>query len=147
MTQYVRPQCGILSSTRVTEFMHSVLVNDEIKAGRDLVAALDEDGFDVKAAMWLHSLEHDEWKLIIASATATKDLHSAYMQIARILNKNMTIKEHLDLSKIKLVPPDDPIISVVGRAVKAPGLHEIRFEQNAINGVLVGDMMIYRMAA
>ena len=125
----------------------TVLVDDDIKAGSELVRILDEDGFPVTAAAWIYFPDVEEWRLVIRTPKAAKDLQEAYLEVARAMDAKGNLRAKLNLSKVKLVPPTDRMLQALGSVVRASGLNSIRFSRNVVNGIYIDDALIYRLAA
>lgn len=124
----------------------TALVNEDIAAGRAVVEALDSGGFPVAAAFWLYDSERDVWKLWIGTPRAVKDLQKAFMKVGEILSST-TDREVLDLSRIRLVTPDDPMVRAIGSVIHMKGLSDVRLKSNLANGIYIEDALIYRTAA
>jgi hypothetical protein len=124
----------------------TTLVSDEIAAGHNVVAALDAAGFPAKAAFWLYDSDVDVWKLWIATPQAGEDLQKAFMKVGKILTA-ITDRSVLDLSRIKLVTPEDPTVRAIRSLINVKGLSDIRFKSNVVNGIYIADALIYRTAA
>lgn len=126
------------------------LVRSEIDAGLNLIKALDEAGFGVKAALWLYSSDLDKWRMIIAYRGPKKDIEKKYLEAATVSanwrdqHRNQTI---LDLSRVRITAGDDPLISGLSPVLRLDGLGEVRFSHNMINGIYVEDALIHRLAA
>ena len=122
------------------------LVGEDITAGHNVIEALDGAGFPVKAAFWLYNSDADTWKLWIGSPNAGRDLQRAYMKISEILSA-VVDKPVLDLSRIKLVRQDDPLVKAIASVIRVKGLSDVRFRSNTVNGIYIPDAVIYRTAA
>ncbi len=127
------------------------LVERDIGDGEKLVRHLDKDGFPVSAAFWYYESEPDKWRLIIAS-NVVDDLGplEAYRQLFESigrLQKKARSQYSLDSFRIQLVKKRDRLPALLKRAVKTgPGISGIRFTGNAIDGTLIDDAYIYRVA-
>ena len=55
----------------------AALVEADIEAGRELVRALDDAGFPVTGAAWIHYSDVDEWRLVIRTPKAAQNLLEA----------------------------------------------------------------------
>lgn len=124
----------------------ATLVGEEIAAGHNVVAALDAAGFPARAAFWLYDSDADVWKLWIATPQAGDDLQKAFLKVGRILS-TITDRPVLDLSRIKLVTPDDPMVRALRSVINVKGLSGVRFKSNVVNGIYIADALIYRTAA
>ena len=100
------------------------------------------------AAVWLLMDEEVGWRLVIASP-----------EVTRVGGREFygTIYDHwrpmddpdLSFSVIAVVPPDDPTVARLRRVLQGvvgPGLSELRFTGNVIDGVLIPDALIYRVS-
>ena len=125
----------------------AILVDSDIEMGRELLQILDEDQFPVTAAAWIFFPDVEEWRLVIRTPKATRDLQQALLGIAISLDKRGDLRKRLDLSRVKLVPPKDKMLAAMGSVLKVDGTSNIRFSRNVINGVLIDDALIYRLAA
>src|SRR5438094_8112883 len=95
----------------------TLLVMFPLEAGNQLVEALDKDGFDVQAALWLYRSESDTWSLIIASKLVDKiGSTEAYI---RILSKLKSIRESLEPLVNDLYMKDITILSPTNSLVRA----------------------------
>jgi hypothetical protein len=122
------------------------LVDDDRKAGEELLGVLDRARLKVRAAFWLYLPEADEWRLFLAlPMVARKGPREAYGRIQTYL-RQMGGKE-LSLRNISVVAPNDNMVKLLGSVVKTgPGISGIRFTGNVINNVLIEDAYIYRVA-
>ncbi|MGQ0683383.1 hypothetical protein [Bradyrhizobium sp.] len=125
----------------------AVLVDADVEMGRELVRILDEANFPVTGAAWIFFPDVEEWRLIIRTPKAEKNLQQALLEMAVALDERGDLRRRLDLARVKLVPPKDKVLAAMGSIVRAEGLSAIRFSRNVINGVLIDDALIYRLAA
>ena len=125
----------------------TTLVNDDVRAGSELVRILDEAGFPVTAAAWIYFPDAEEWRLVIRTPKAAKNLQEAFLDVARAMDAKGDLRAKLNLARIKLVPPTDLLLKALGSVVSAPGLSKIRFSRNVVNGIYIDDALIYRLAA
>lgn len=125
---------------------NTALVEPEIATGRDVTEALDQAGVSVPAVFWFYLLDAEEWRLIIATPLVdTEGPKKAYANLQRVLSKRQP-PLNIDLRRISLVSPRDPLIQLLRRALKTgPQISGIRFRQNAINNVFIEDAYIYRL--
>jgi len=123
-----------------------VLVSEDIAAGRNVIAALDEAGFPVEVAFWLYESNLDRWRLWIGTPRASGDLQKAYVRVANILS-SVTDRRVLDLPQITLAMPDDRMIRAVKSLIDVKGISDIRLKYNLSDGVYIEDALVYRTAA
>lgn len=124
------------------------LTKELIEAGEKLVARLDERGLSPDVALWLYSPEERTWKLLLAEAKLSKKgLKAGYAQIQGILAKHAEELGTLGLDDVVLEKPDAKIVGLIRKAVRmGSGLSGIRLRDNVINGTLIDDAYIYRVA-
>jgi hypothetical protein len=121
----------------------SALVERQIADGRNLVAALDLNGFSVFAALWLYRAEVAHWLLIVGTTVVDKyGRHAAYEQLQQIMDST---ESSLALRDVTLAGSDDPLLLTLASAIHVEGIGEVRFSNNMINGVLIPDALIYRI--
>lgn len=125
----------------------TALVSTDVEMGSELLKILDEAAFPVTAAAWIYFPDVDEWRLVIRTPRAEKDLQGALRELAAAMDAKGDLRTRLDLSRVKLVPPKDKILAAMGSLVRVDGISNIRFSRNVINGVVVDDALIYRLAA
>ena len=125
----------------------AVLVDADVEMGRELLRILDEAIFPVTAAAWIFFPDVEEWRLVVRTPKAEKNLQQALLELAVLLDQRGDLRKRLDLSRVKLVPPKDKMLAAMGRIVKVEGISSIRFSRNMIDGVLIDDALIYRLAA
>ncbi|HET6628344.1 MAG TPA: hypothetical protein VFG91_01065 [Woeseiaceae bacterium] len=119
-----------------------------IEAGQELIRRLDKEGLGPDAAFWLYSSESGTWRLYIAQSKVGRSGPKViYRQIQKLLKAQHDESDHIELSDIGLMPSDSPFITTLRRAVQtAPGIAGVRFKNNVINGNLIEDAYIYRIA-
>jgi hypothetical protein len=125
----------------------AVLVDTDVEMGRELLRILDEIKFPVTAAAWIFFPDVEEWRLVIRTPKAEKNLQQALLELAISLDERGDLRKRLDLSRVKLVPPKDKMLAAMSSVVRVDGSSTIRFTRNVINGVLIDDALIYRLAA
>ena len=125
----------------------AILVDSDVEMGRELLRSLDETKFPVTAAAWIFFPDIEEWRLVIRTPKAEKNLQQALLELAVSLDERGDLRRRLDLSRVRLVPPKDKLLAAMGSVVRVEGTSDIRFTRNVINGVVVDDALTYRLAA
>jgi hypothetical protein len=121
------------------------LLNDDIDRGRRTLAALDAAGFDVRAAFWVLDEASGDWRFSIAEPTVDQTgTHTLYERMATVLAGKADV---LPLREIYVLSPEDPMVTLVRRAVSTPAdaIVGINFRGNVVMGTAVPDMYIFRM--
>jgi len=124
------------------------LTKELIDAGARLVEKLDKHGLAPDAAFWLYSAEEQAWKLLLVEvALAKKGPKAAYSEVQKILAKDGKEFLHLRLEDLVIEKPNAPIVELIRKAVRTgPRVSGLRFKNNVIDGTLVEDAYIYRVA-
>ena len=121
-----------------------------IKSGAELTQQLDNEKIVVKAALWNYLGDQGAWRLIIASPDVTlSGPRKMYQKIQRSLARLHKREEGIGLSldNISVVEPSYPLVLLLKHAVTtADSISGIRFKNSTINGQVVEDSYIYRLA-
>lgn len=119
-----------------------------IQEGAELLQALDAAGLSPDAAFWFYFSDINAWKLVLAEVKVGQDgPREVYKRIQRALGARSDKIKTLSLDDVAVAKPDDPVVSVIKRAVRTgPETAGMRFSQNVIDGVLIEDAYIYRLA-
>lgn len=131
----------------VTEVVvNQTLSDDMISAGADLTRLLDEAEFPFSASLWFLT-PNDTWRLVIASSeVSTRGPRWAYRRVQSVLSKIPNPQSKIGLKDITVLDLDDPLIKLLKVAIKTgPGIHNVRFSRNVINGIAIEDAYIYRL--
>lgn len=122
------------------------LTDERIKAGESLIREADTSKLIIEAALWFYFQEKGYWKLMLSiKGVEQEGPKSIYNKLQKILVK-ANIKDSLPLSEIVLAKPRAPLLELLKIAVRTgPGISNIRFTENVINGQLIPDAYIYRL--
>ncbi len=124
------------------------LTPDMIKSGELLIAALDKLNLLVKGAFWLLLPDQHVWRLFIASPEVR--LHgpkAVYRKVVAALHKLPAEATPIGTKDISVVEDKDPLLLKLRSAVSTgPGTSGIRFSKNVIDGQLIEDAYLYRVA-
>lgn len=128
--------------------VETTLTDDMIAAGAALVRRLDQAGLHPDAAFWLYSPEPKTWKLVLAEAKLDqRGPREVYGQIQDIMSASGEEHSSISLGSVTLAKPNAPIVSLLRSAIHTgTGIAGIRFTNNVINGTLIEDAYIYRLA-
>lgn len=124
----------------------TTLVEDTIRGGEDVVAALDAAGVRVTAAFWHYDPEAEDWTLVLALPDVDEAGPSAAYRRVRDAAGSALRDHRLRLSDTQVRSPADDLVVLLGKAIRTgPGLSRIRFSRNVINGAYIEDALIYRL--
>jgi hypothetical protein len=119
-----------------------------IEEGAELLQALDVSGLTPDAAFWFYFSDINAWKLILAEMRVGPDgPREVYKQVQRTLDALSDTIKSFSLADVVVAKPDAPVVSVLKRALRVErNAGGVRFSQNVIDGVLIEDAYIYRLA-
>lgn len=124
------------------------LTDKLVEEGARLIRTLDESGVSPDAAFWYYFPDSGAWKLILVEMkVGPEGPRDIYKRIQKALNNLSPRPVVLSLEDVALEKPDAPIVSVLRSAIQTGrNLGGIRFTKNVVNGTLIDDAYIYRLA-
>ena len=124
------------------------LTPDMINSGGLIVAALDKLNLVVKGAFWLLLPEQRVWRLVIASPEVRLlGPKAVYRKVVAALQRLPAEADPIGTKDISVVEDKDPLVVLLRSMISTgPGISGIRFSRNVINGQLIEDAYIYRIA-
>lgn len=124
------------------------LTSDMIQSGEMLIAALDKLAVSVKGAFWLLLPDQHVWRLFIASPEVRlQGPKAVYRKVLTALQKLPAEAVPIGTKDISVVEDKNPLFLMLRSAVSTgPGMSGIRFSKNVINGQLIEDAYLYRVA-
>lgn len=125
----------------------TVLVNQKIEEGANLIRALDSRHYPVSAAFWLFDPDDNRWKLVIASPNYdTNGPRSVYRVIQKYVSA--VSEDDLALTDITVTSPKNQIVRLLRPVLRtAPdAISGIWFKRNTINNTYIEAAYIYRLA-
>jgi len=121
------------------------LTEEMRKAGENLVRLLDKHRFAIRAAFWFYLADQAEWRLYLAMPEARAiGPKKLYKKLQSVLARETDVPP---LSMLVVVDTKDPLVQLLGVALKVDGVGGVRFSRNTINGRFIEDAYIYRLAA
>ena len=124
------------------------LTKEMIEAGAALLRKLDASGVRPDAAFWFYFSDVQQWKLVLAEMKLGESgPRQIYKKIQEGISTDQTEMQGLALDNITLTKPDAPIVVLLRLAIRTgPGISGVRFTNNVINGTVIEDAYIYRLA-
>ena len=119
----------------------------DLEKSEALVKHLDSNGLPVRAALWLYQSDAERWRFVLAFREKRKDYTTFYRDLAEAVNSSKNSEDLLDLSKVDVVDPESPLVANLSKVLRMDGMGRARFTNNRINGILLEDALIFRMAA
>jgi hypothetical protein len=125
-----------------------VLTDEMVQRGAALIRRLDSQGCSPDAALWLYSPDLKEWKLVLAEAKLSRrGPRVGYEIVQRALSSETPELGGLPLNLVAITKPDAPLISLLSSAIHTDrSIGGIRFKSSVINGTVIEDAYIYRLA-
>lgn len=122
------------------------LSSGQITAGETLLRRLDADGIKVDAAMWFYFPDKENWKLVLSLPEVIRQgPKAAYKEVQRVLS-SADDPVGISLVDVTVARPNSDILNLLRTAIgTGPGISQIRFSKNVINGHLIEDALIYRL--
>lgn len=119
-----------------------------IDAGAKLVQSLDKKGLSPDAAFWLYSSDTKAWRLFLVEARLGEaGPKGVYRQIQKVMKELPEESHVLSLSDIGLLRSDAPFVQRLRTALrKGRNVAGTRLMNNVVNGKLIEDAYIYRIA-
>ncbi|MEX2125342.1 MAG: hypothetical protein WD795_15725 [Woeseia sp.] len=117
-----------------------------IDAGAKLVRSLDKKGLSPDAAFWLYSSDNKAWRLFLVEAKLGEvGPKGVYRQ--KVIKELPEESQVLSLSDIGLLRSDAPFVQRLRTAFrKGRNVSGTRLMNNVVNGKLIEDAYIYRIA-
>jgi hypothetical protein len=121
------------------------MVAADFTIGLELVQALDRSGLSISVVLWLYSLEHEDWRFVLAShrldaaepSQAYGLVHDAFAAAGISLEQTPALL---------ILKMSDPFIRALRRLfAKAKSVEGIRLGGQLIGDRFVGDALVYRI--
>jgi hypothetical protein len=124
------------------------LVDLDKQDGEKLLKALDSSGIEISAALWLYDADQGEWRFLIASPLVDEKGPLEVYKIIREHLATLNLSDEMGSSNISVVGKNDKLINLLKIAIQTgpKSVSQIRFTRNVINGTLIEDAYIYRIA-
>jgi hypothetical protein len=120
---------------------------DMARAGDELLLRLEAKGVHVSAALWLHDPEAGRWKFLVATEDAKRNLTSVYLKVSEILLSDRSLGSIVSSSEVEIVPPDHLIVRLLREAFGENVSTATPWHSSTVNGTMIEDALIYRLAA
>ena len=123
----------------------TALVAADFTAGLELVQALDRSALSISVALWLYSLEHEDWRFVLASRRLDgSEPSEAYGLIHDALTAaGVSLERTPALLILKM---SDPFIRALRRIfAKTKSVEGMRLGSQLIADRFVPDALLYRI--
>ena len=129
--------------------VNTFLTENSLQEGENLLEVLDENGLNVRAALWLYMQEAELWRYILSvEELEKKGPKHSYELMQKIINDNKNPDTPLpQLDEIKLVKYDEELLTILRRIVRteSKSIACLRVKNNMIDGYFIADALIYRL--
>jgi hypothetical protein len=117
-----------------------------VTAGTTLINALDQEGVNPRAAVWVYNSETDSWRLWIVPSKSATDKRQFYRLVSEAITKHKDSMQGLDASDTEFVRDTHPAIQALSRMFRVEGASSVSISNNMLNGFYVPDGIVLRMA-
>lgn len=117
-----------------------------VTAGRELVAALGDEGLPIDAAVWVFDADREAWKLWIAPCRDV-DIGAFYLDVARAIARDRRRFLGLDVADTEPVRRDHPVIRGMREFADATGEDTFRLTNNMLGGYYLTDGIAVALGA
>ena len=122
------------------------LNESRIEAGLQLLPLLEKQ-FDVRVCLWLYDQGSDSWSLVVSSSEYEAQGPKELYRRTQLILRNWSLKDDISLSEVVFLPLDNQLIQLLRSALHTGDKPEkIRFTGNVINGTVIDDALVYRVA-
>jgi hypothetical protein len=124
----------------------TVLVDKDIKEGKEIVKNLDKEGLFFPIAMWYFLQSNNEWRLFFGKDDIDKvGAREYYKKIQKVLNK-IESKPAISVNDISLIDLNSEIAKHIRIALKTgKDVSGIKITGNIMNDRRMPDAYIYRV--
>ena len=124
------------------------LSSEMVSAGARLARHLGASSIAIDALMWLYIPESNAWRFIIGTPEVrTKGPKRVYQDIRSIIAKLPKDQQEVPFEDIFVIDSNDPMILPLRTALAMEqGISGTRLSQNVLNGTLIEDAYIYKLA-
>lgn len=117
-----------------------------VEAGKNLVEALERNGVSLKAAVWVHLAEDQDWRLWLVPSAAV-ERRAFYRRVAEGIAAGEAEYHGLSASDTEMVGDDHPAIVALRTRSQVNGRTPTRFTTTLLNGFYLPEGIVLRMAA
>lgn len=124
----------------------TTFTNEQIEQGKALLVELDSENVSVPVALWYCDPEVG-WKLLLSLPEVVKNGPQTTYEIILTALKAIGESPLLQFEDIMILRPDAPLIGILGvMARTGSGITGVYLSGNTVNGQLIPDAYIYRLA-
>ncbi|NQS96991.1 MAG: hypothetical protein HQ591_00905 [candidate division Zixibacteria bacterium] len=124
----------------------TLLVEQDISDGESLIKAIEETGFQIKAALWYYFPESETWRLIIASPEYDRKGSKEVYSIIHSILLEVQPPIGLDITDISVVSPNKDIIKVLTDIFGGgKDVWRMRLGHQVIGNIYIDDAILYRV--
>lgn len=123
------------------------LTEEMIKSGGQLLRKLDEAQMPITHALWFFYSEQSKWQLLFSCPIYEQMGPKAIFRIINEQNSTFSKDDYVvPLNSIGLLSVNNSLLQVLNMliATEPKSISNIRMTNNAVNGIYLEDMYIYR---
>ena len=120
-----------------------------VKAGHQILDALDKAGIPPVFGAWIHNLETDVWKLWIVPPIRKNHKEKVgkeefFLTLSKIISGDRKGFQDFDIGMIVFKSLSDRVVELIGRNFKAPGFTNVYLKNCTFDGFLIEECVIVR---
>lgn len=116
-----------------------------VTEGSKLVAWLDATEVKPRAALWVYNSETDRWRLWIVPKNEMDKFHF-YSIVSEVISHHRDEIPTFDVSLVEFKSANHPAVEGLGRILRMEGLGAAHVSDNMLNGYLLSDGIVLRLA-
>lgn len=116
-----------------------------VDGGQNLIDALERNGVSLKAAVWVHLAEDEDWRLWLVPA-ARFDKRAFYRKVAEAIAADDLACHGLSASDTEMIDQDHPAVAALRAYGRLNGRCAMRLATTMLNGFYLPEGIVLRMA-
>lgn len=116
-----------------------------VSEGSKIVGWLDQTAVKPRAAMWVYNSETDKWRLWIVPS-GEMDKLEFYLSVSKVISEHRDEIPTFDISLVEFKSAKHPAVTGLGQLLHLDGLGAAHLSSNMINGLLLPEGIVLRMA-
>lgn len=116
-----------------------------VRNGHHLLDALAQKGMPARAALWVHDLDVDSWRLWIVPPKSVSNKHEFYRKVSEVISENGSDLAGTDASDTEMISETHPAIQGLSQMFHVSGKSSIHLKNSLMNGFYLPDGIILHM--
>jgi hypothetical protein len=107
---------------------------------------LESSDLNPRVIVYYRFPDTEDWKLLVVPRESRFSEHEVYRHIAELLSSSRAKYPSLDVSDIRLVRDNDPLVQALSQVAHIDGLSRLTVQKSLIDDVYISEAVIYRLA-